>query len=153
MTLSEANNLNTPMYELLIIPVCRAMVLASEPGQLILMRRFLEGLDAYAERWPGKVTVFLRQTAELSTGLDPVVFNRNEHAFNVELLPQQGILLERRLAQATVVLGTLASENLEIGHLVNSLGIPLVWITEYQYADAITNRRRGGKWSFKTTEA
>jgi colanic acid/amylovoran biosynthesis glycosyltransferase len=130
MTLSEANNLNTPMHELLIIPVCRAMVLASEPGQLILMRRFLEGLGAYAERWPGKVTVFLRQTTELSTGLDPVVFNRNEHAFNVELLPQQGILLERRLASATLVLGTLASENLEIGRLVHSLGIPLVWITE-----------------------
>lgn len=130
MTLSEANNLNTPMHELLIIPVCRAMVLASEPGQLILMRRFLEGLGAYADRWSGKVTVFLRQTAELSTGLDPVVFNGNEHAFNVELFPEQCIQLERRLAQATVVLGTLASENLEIGCLLHSLGIPLVWITE-----------------------
>lgn len=116
------------MNELLIIPVCRGVL--SEQGQLILMRRFLEGVGAYAERWSGSVTVFIRQAGWQVDGLDPVIFNPDEHDFNVELLPVEMNRLKERLSSAAVVLGTLANDNLEIGRLCQSAGTPLVWITE-----------------------
>ncbi len=116
------------MNELLIIPVCRGAL--SEQGQLILMKRFIEGVGAYAERWPGPVTVLIRQAARQGDGLDPVIFKPDEHDFNVELLPVEMNCLKERLSSAAVVLGTLANDNLEIGRLCQPIDIPLVWITE-----------------------
>ena len=114
--------------ELLIIPVISAGV--SESGELILMKRFIEGVGAYVERWPGSVTVLIRQAVKHGEGLDPVIFKPDENRFNVELLPSDKIDLKLRLNQAVAVLGTLASENLDIGHLSRSVGIPVVWVTE-----------------------
>lgn len=107
----------------------RAEVSAS--GQLILMKRFLAAVGFYAEQWPGHVTVLIRQADKPVDGFDPIVFNPDEHNFNVELLPFEAGLLKERFSKIVAVLGTLASENLEIGRLCQSLDIPLVWITEY----------------------
>ena len=80
--------------ELLIIPVISAGV--SESGELILMKRFIEGVGAYVERWPGSVTVLIRQAVKHGEGLDPVIFKPDENRFNVELLPSDKIDLKLR---------------------------------------------------------
>jgi len=113
--------------ELLVIPVMR--IRALENAQFMLTKRFIEGVEAYSKLWSDSITVLVRPTANQGEGLDPVIFNPDEHKFNVEILPEDDNLLKERLKCSTLVLGTLANENLKIGKICGSINLPLVWVT------------------------
>lgn len=114
--------------ELLIVPVCYAWF--SDDGQLMLMKRFLDGVAHYAQYWQGPVTVLVRIYEHKPTGLDPVPFFAENYPFVVEPIPGDIELLRARLADARIILGTLAEQNFVVGQLAEWLQVPMVWITE-----------------------
>ena len=116
------------MNELIILPYFSVQETPS--GERIVMRRFLKGVEAYAQRWPGQVTVLIRHGSEPQEGLDPVVFHADEYPFDLEPLPSDSFILKKRLAQADVILATLDTSNLKLSALCQTINTALVWITE-----------------------
>lgn len=114
--------------ELLIVPVCHAWF--SDNGQLMLMKRFLDGVAHYVQHWQGSVSVLVRISEYKPTGLDPVPFFAENYPFAVEPIPEDIEFLRARLANARIILGTLAEQNFVVEQLAESLQVPVVWITE-----------------------
>lgn len=125
---SKFHEFGTAKDELLIIPVCYAWF--SDDGQLMLMKRFLDGVAHYAQHWQGSVSVLVRISEHKPTGLDPIPFFAENYPFVVEPIPGEFERLRARLAGARIILGTLAEQNFVVGQLAESLQAPMVWITE-----------------------
>ncbi|HRA87249.1 MAG TPA: glycosyltransferase [Planctomycetaceae bacterium] len=88
---------------LLVIPPITAH--RSERGYLVLTDKFLSGMKAYADRWPGPVTALVRVTDEPDNNLDHLEVVPNHFPFGIEQIPQTNELLYRRMREAAIVLG------------------------------------------------
>lgn len=133
----------TTATTLYIIPSLKAR--AGDDGALQLTQKFVTGVLEYVKRWPGSVTVLLRQEEEDSTNLDMVWVKSDDVPFTIQWLPNEVDELLAKLTDARMVLGSLVHENTFLGKLCADADIPLVYITEYtqetrcQIIDAQTN--------------
>lgn len=114
--------------ELVVIPSIRAR---QDADGLHLTRKYVEGMQAYAERWPGPVTSLVRLTGSASHDMDPVLYRNGVDLARVEVLPQSAEAVSARLAHAAAVLLFLSRGEKPTGDLCRKLGVPVIFITEY----------------------
>lgn len=86
------------------MPYLRAHQAAS--GNLVLTRKFLEGAKAYAEHWPGRVTVAVMKASEPDTNLDHEEVVPGRWPFEVIERPDRLDRWGERMRQASLVLMT-----------------------------------------------
>ncbi len=119
--------------ELVVVSPLRAT--CSRNGQLVLTRKFVDGLNEYAACWPGTVTVLVRLAQVPDNNLDHLEVDSHNVRFGVEVIPEKGAnkMLARRLLRAQLVLAAVTRdrEQMGLGSLCRSLGVPLVYISEY----------------------
>ena len=77
----------------------------SRAGNLVLTRKFIEGMRAYAERWPGEVTAMFRLAKTPSNNLDHMEYESHSEPFHAELQPTDRARLHERMRAALFVLG------------------------------------------------
>ena len=83
--------------ELVVLPPLSATVSAA--GKLVLPEKFLDGLEAFANRWPGKVTAIVRVSFKRDNNLDHIEVDLQRYRFSIEPLPDSSDLLLRRFDQ------------------------------------------------------
>lgn len=114
-----------------IVPALSAPCSAS--GGMTLTQKFVDGVDAYAERWPGSgpVQVYLKQETHRARHLDEVDVEqgRDEDRFQW-IQPNDDASLQAIVDGAAVLLITLVDTNLEIINRAIQSNVPFVLITE-----------------------
>jgi len=88
--------------ELIVIPKLRAHRSAS--GHLCLPDKFLSGMRAYVERWPGHVTAMVRVCDIPDSNLDHVEILPGEQPFDVNVRPDDFEVLKDCIKKASLVL-------------------------------------------------
>lgn len=103
-----------------------------ERGGMVLTRKFIDGVSAYAERWPGRVEVYLRKEPHAVRQLDCVeVMPGDEDDRYQWYNPDDAD--ERRAAVngASVLLISLVSDNLLIVREALRAHVPFALLTEF----------------------
>ena len=144
--------------ELLIVSTLKARV--GNGGRLILTRKFIEGMNAYAAYWPGPVTTLVTITGERDSNLDHEEVDDASAQFRVEALPDSLDEQARRLSRAALVLGSVVSKDIYLADLCRTAGVPIVYVSEQslrtrkQMVDAATSnpilRLRRKLWETRT---
>lgn len=129
MTSSDSPNRMADARELLVMANIRAY--RDPRGCLLLTRKFIEGVAAYASRWPGPVTVLIRISDKLFNDLDPVEVVPGQLSFGFEIRPETTPDLAQRMGSAALVLAFLSPEEVVLGPLCKAAGVPLVYYSEY----------------------
>jgi len=115
--------------ELLIVSTLKARVGGS--GRLVLTRKFVEGMNAYAAYWPGPVAVLVSTTDERESNLDPVEVDDATAQFRVEVLPDSVYEQAQRLSRAALVLASVVSKDICLAGLCRTAGVPVVCVSEH----------------------
>lgn len=113
---------------LLIIPALRGRAV---DGGIALTRKFIEGVHAYAQRWPGRIEILVDRTDEPTGNLDEMPVDPSTTAFNLGWLDADDGTLKQRIQRADLVLGSLVDRHVRLAHLCAQARIPLVYIAEY----------------------
>ncbi|MDP9045853.1 MAG: glycosyltransferase [Pseudomonadota bacterium] len=92
----------------------------------VVGRKFLDGMAAYVERWPGKVTVLVRSGTP-ARGMDDVTVRPGELGFELVV---DGDLREM-VSRHAVVLGAAGREQAHVAALCKKASVPCVYVTEY----------------------
>ena len=115
--------------ELLVLPS-----LAARPAggsRVVLTRKYLSGMAAYARLWPGPVTSLVGLSEQPSTEMDQVTIDVNTVQPRVEVRPHTPAALARRVQSAALVFAGLTGDELPLARLCAKLGVPLVFNSEY----------------------
>ncbi|MGA0614276.1 glycosyltransferase [Paracoccus sp. KR1-242] len=115
--------------ELILLPSLRAQ--RGPNGGLILTRKYMEGAAEYARHWPGPVTSLVRLDDHATTDMDHVEYMPGEGETPLELRPEDGEALARRLSDAAVVIPFLARTEGPMLDVCTRIGVPVVFVTEY----------------------
>jgi colanic acid/amylovoran biosynthesis glycosyltransferase len=103
-------------------------------GRLVVPRKYLTGLEAYAASWPGKVVSALRVTAPADDGhLDNVEFEPQGSPFELRALAADGPGLEAQVRGAALVMLTDGSETQPMARLCRRVGVPYVLVLEWDW--------------------
>jgi glycosyltransferase involved in cell wall biosynthesis len=102
-------------------------------GQLWLDRKFKDGMDAYAERWPGRVLAAMH--VEDIASLSPFgawAWRESEARFGLEII-ERGQTLAARQLQGVGVLLASADDHRQLGaaSLCRSVGVACLYVIEY----------------------
>lgn len=102
-------------------------------GRVVLTRKFIDGVEEYARRWPGPVEVLLgmgRAKVERHN-LDSVAVSPTELGFS--LAEQRGDREElvHYVRGAAALLGHLSADQLPLAGISRAVGIPMIWLTEF----------------------
>lgn len=112
--------------------IAPAMKAAETPdGSLVLTGKFIEGMEAYARLWDGRVTAVLMQGDVADGNLDHRTVKREELDFDVAWLPGDDGELVELLQGGAVAMVSLIHEHLRYGEACRRAGVPLVVCTEY----------------------
>lgn len=112
--------------------IAPAMKAAETPdGRLVLTGKFIEGMEAYARLWDGRVTAVLMQGDVADGNLDHRAVSREELDFDVAWLPSDDGELVELLRGSAVAMVSLIHEHLRYGEACRRAGLPLVVCTEY----------------------
>jgi len=100
-------------------------------GRLVLTRKFLTGMQAYAERWRGRVSTLMHIVDEPSNNLDNVEVDPEALPFSVEPLRYGSKQMWERLRGAAVVLGGPDHRLYGLSRRLRALRVRSVYCTEY----------------------
>lgn len=115
--------------ELVLLPALRAR---RRGADLLLTRKYMDGVHMLAERWPGPVTTLFELSGEPSTEMDLTPVPSGRHGpVQYAVRPQRGTELVARLRSAAVVLAFLSPFELGLTRICRAHGIPLVLTSEY----------------------
>ena len=115
--------------ELVLLPSLNAQL--GPGGGLILTQKFLAGVAEYAKYWPGSVTVLVRVDDQPTSDMDRVEIMPGSQPFSIEVRPATRLALQSRLRGCAVVLAFLSRSEAQTVHLCRSVGVPLVYSSEY----------------------
>lgn len=125
----SAEGQSDPSHELILLPSLRA---ARGPhGGLILTQKFIDGVNSYAQSWPGPVTTLVRLTDTMGTDMDHVEIMPEKFSPAFELRPSRLDDLASRIHRAALVMAFLSPFELETARLCRRLGVPIVFTSEY----------------------
>lgn len=100
--------------------------------QIILTRKFVDGVLEYQQYWSGPVVVLAEENASLSPNLDNVAVEVAELPFKVALVNYDAIGDREEVRQAGVVLASSDDfRQAGVGRACAALGVPCVYVTEY----------------------
>jgi colanic acid/amylovoran biosynthesis glycosyltransferase len=103
-------------------------------GTIRLTRKFIDGMNLYAEYWPGRVVAFFERNDSRSSNLDEVDVNPSDLAFGCEFVSYADPKMGELLAKHEVVLGsTGAYRQVHLAALCRSLGVPFLFTSEYSF--------------------
>lgn len=134
--------LRDPTQELVLLPSLRAS--PGHDGRIVMTQKFLNGVAAYARAWPGPVHVLAEISEHATNDLDHVEIDPRAPDAVVSARPTDPAELADRLRHAAAVLGFLSPYQLDIAQRCQSMGVPLIFTSEYsprtekQIADAGT---------------
>lgn len=114
---------------LVITPTLRAIT--GRPGKVIVTKKLIDGVIEYQKYWDGPITVLVESTSSTSENLDNVVVAPGDLPFKLEVTDYSTIGMLLSSQPNTIV---LAAENVRqnnISAICRSIGIPVVYITEY----------------------
>jgi colanic acid/amylovoran biosynthesis glycosyltransferase len=140
--ISDTTGMPASAELLLLLPL---RVFRDDSGRRLLTRKILQGAAAFAERWPGPVTMLAHESTVPFSDLDPVDIDAVSLPFNIELRPDGPDELAARLRNAAMVLSFLARDGLALAKICKGLRVPLIFYSEYslevewQIIDATTN--------------
>lgn len=115
--------------ELILLPSLRAQ--RGPRGGLVLTQKFLNGVAQYAKTWPGRVTTLVQLRDDPTSDMDHVEVMPEEAVTPIEMRPASPEALAERLKNAAAVLGFLAPEEHGLAELCRSIGVPLIYTSEY----------------------
>ncbi len=100
-------------------------------GRVVMTRKFVTGMQEYAELWRGPVETVLEPDPELSPNLDNVEIDPASIGFGVHVMPFGSAELAQTLKGAAVVLGGISDQLNHVSGIGRALRIPVVFGTEY----------------------
>lgn len=115
--------------ELVLLPSLRAS--PGRDGRIVMTRKFLNGVAAYAQAWPGPVHVLAELSDYATDDLDHVEIDPRAPDAVVSARPTDPAELAERLRHAAAVLGFLSPYQLDIAQRCQSMGVPLIFTSEY----------------------
>ncbi|NND55146.1 MAG: glycosyltransferase [Gammaproteobacteria bacterium] len=117
------------MPTLAVVPSLAAHQVA--PGQVLLTKKFVDGMIKYAELWRGPVVAVMRPQSEASTGnLDDAVFQTDQLPFEIRFTPfDKSIYSALADADAVMLGGDDLLNNLTVW--CNKQGKKAVFVSEY----------------------
>ncbi|MEZ5458872.1 MAG: glycosyltransferase [Steroidobacteraceae bacterium] len=118
-----------PDHELVLLPSLRAS--PGRDGRIVMTRKFLNGVDAYARVWPGPVHVLAELSEHPTDDLDHTEIDPRDPAARVTPRPGQPDALAARLQNAAAVLGFLSPYQLDIAARCAQMRVPLIFTSEY----------------------
>ncbi len=114
---------------LLLVPTLPA--LRTEDGQVVLTEKFVEGTQAFANFWPGRLEVLFRPSLERTDNLDNRAYSAGDLPFAISVADFHSDEALFRISRANVVLGGLCHEQTHLSALARELGVPFVYTSEY----------------------
>jgi colanic acid/amylovoran biosynthesis glycosyltransferase len=114
------------LYELSPVPAVRVA-----PDTFLLTRKLRQGLDRYAELWPGPVTAVLPPTDVPPPNLDPVEARRQDLRFGLKVLSYDAPELRSLVRGAGLVHWNPHHQLHDLGDVLSEAGVPNVYVTEY----------------------
>lgn len=115
--------------ELIVLPSITAH--RGPRGGLVLTQKYLNGVAAYAEGWPGPVVSLVRLSETPTTDMDHVEVLPGQERTELELRPKSRADLARRLSRAAAVAALLSPDEAETAIICKELGVPLIFGSEY----------------------
>jgi colanic acid/amylovoran biosynthesis glycosyltransferase len=103
-------------------------------GNVRLTQKFIDGMNLYAEYWPGRVVAYLERNDDRSSNLDEVDVNPSDLSFGYEIVSYTDPKMGELLAKHEAVLGsTDAYRQIPLADLCRSLGVPFLFTSEYSF--------------------
>lgn len=113
--------------ELVLFPSLEAAVIG--PDRYRLTRKFVDGLEAWASRWPGPFSVVMRPTEQLTDDLDGVEVGAETDAFR--LVVTEDYASVHQPPPGSVWVGMLGFRQNHLPKLARQRGIAFVTTSEY----------------------
>jgi len=114
---------------LAVLPNLRAPVRPA--GRVVLTRKFISGMQAYATLWSGPVVAIMEPSAAPSENLDNVEVEIAKLPFGVEVVRYDSPALREHLRRASVILGGVSSQQNHLPDVGRAFGVPVVFGAEY----------------------
>lgn len=115
--------------ELIALPSLRAH--RGPNGGLVLTQKYLDGVEIYADYWPGPVTTLVELEDDANSNMDLVEIDPSNLRTGLELRPKDPEALAQRLASGAVALAHLAPAEAKMAALCHRIGLPIVMVSEY----------------------
>ncbi len=101
-------------------------------GRLVLPRKFLTGLEAYASRWPGRLTALVRVASRPDDNLDHVEYAPSDWRFELRGITSEGVEeVEGGIGPRSLVLLALDKAGRIVADSCRRRGIPYVSVLEW----------------------
>jgi len=119
----------TAADQLLLLPALTAT--EAEGGRFALTRKFIDGVNEYARRWPGPIRVAVRRSSQPTTNLDQIAVHPRDCPFELTWLPDRSEDLNRMMASASLAMISLVDDNIAMASVAHAQERPSIWVTEY----------------------
>ncbi len=106
-------------------------VIVKEDGSFVITRKFLEGMERYAEGWPGPVIAVMHPTRHETSNLDHVTVRPGDLRFGIQALPFDSAPLRTLLAGCGFVHWGPHHLLHDLAGVLEQAGVPSVYFTEY----------------------
>lgn len=100
-------------------------------GDILLTKKFIEGISAYSCRWNGSVCLLLQKTTHPSDNLDNQRIQKTELPCKVAVIDFLSSEMEQYITGSSIVLASAGYRQNHISKICNSLSIPSIYVTEY----------------------
>ncbi|MEM7678157.1 MAG: glycosyltransferase, partial [Myxococcota bacterium] len=117
------------MNDLVLVPTLSAERNAA--GNIVLTRKFIDGVHEWARRWAGDVRLLMEVSDQPSDNLDPVEVGSSELPYRVDVVDYQSPSIVPYLQDASVVVGGAHFRQVGLTAACREAGVPFVYCTEY----------------------
>ncbi len=98
--------------------------------QIIITRKFLDGVHEYLKYWPGKLVVLIEEDPNLSDNLDNVTIDINRLPFLIKMVDFDNIHTEIELQSDSIVLAAVSNRQNHISTVCKYKKIQNIYISE-----------------------
>ena len=113
---------------LVVLPAIPAV---RSEDKVVMTKKFIEGMEKYAEYWPGPVLAIMEPDPDVGDSLDNIAVDPDQLPFGVKVMSYKSPDLKPFLAEAALVQsGPIYSQN-HIPYWCRELGVPCLFVTEY----------------------
>jgi colanic acid/amylovoran biosynthesis glycosyltransferase len=105
---------------------------AVKRGDAVLVtRKFVEGMNRYAALWNAPVRCLMRPATTAFDQLDNIEVRAGSLPFEIDVLEFDAEHVQRCVARAAVIVGSVGYKQNHVSRIGRKLGIPVVYVTEY----------------------